>query len=68
MCVLYLLKHGSHARKEGGRIVVESEGGEHHRLPIHGIDCVIAGNHAQLTTETVYALLDGGIRSTGRHW
>lgn len=68
MCVLYLLKHGSHARKEGGRIVVESEGGEHHRLPIHGIDCVIAGNHAQLTTETVYALLDGGIRLVYVNW
>ena len=68
MCVLYLLKHGSHARKEGGRIVVETECGDRHRLPIQGIDCVIAGKHAQLTTETVYALMDDGIRLVYVDW
>lgn len=68
MCVLYLLKPGSHARKDGGRLVVETEDGAQHRLPLQGVDCVIAGKHAQLTTEAVYALLDSGTRLVYVNW
>ena len=58
MGVLYLLSTGSSARKAGPRIVVEKNSEVIGRLPIRSIDGVVIGRNAQLTTQTIFELME----------
>lgn len=58
MGVLYLLSAGSSARKAGPRIVVEKNSEVLGRLPIRSIDGVVVGRNAQLSTQTIFELME----------
>ena len=55
--VLYLLSAGSAAHKAGPRIVVEKNSEIIGRLPVRTIDGVVIGRNAQVTTQTIFELL-----------
>lgn len=58
MGVLYLLSEGSSARKAGPRIVVEKNSEVIGRLPIRSIDGVVVSRNAQLSTQTIFELME----------
>ena len=58
MGVLYLLSAGSAAHKAGPRIVVEKNSEILGRLPIRLIDGVVVGRNAQLSTQTIFELME----------
>ena len=58
MGVLYLLSAGSSAHKAGPRIVVEKNSEVVGRLPIRSIDGIVVGRNAQLTTQTIFELME----------
>ncbi|MBR0262024.1 MAG: CRISPR-associated endonuclease Cas1 [Selenomonadaceae bacterium] len=58
MGVLYLLSAGSCARKAGPRIVVEKNSEIVGRLPIRSIDGVVVGRNAQISTQTIFELIE----------
>ena len=58
MGVLYLLSAGSSAHKAGPRIVVEKNSEVLGRLPIRSIDGVVIERNAQLTTQTIFELME----------
>ena len=58
MGVLYLLSAGSSAHKAGPRIVVEKNSEVLGRLPVRSIDGVVIGRNAQLTTQTIFELME----------
>lgn len=58
MGVLYLLSAGCSARKAGSRIVVEKNSEVLGRLPVRLIDGVVVGHNAQLSTQTIFELLE----------
>lgn len=61
MCVVYLLQDGSKAKKQGGRIIVESRDGAVSSVPIQCVTGVVVGGAAQLSTQAVFALLEQGV-------
>ncbi len=58
MGMLYLVSAGSSARKIGPRIAVEKDGEIIGRLPIRSIDGVILGRNVQISTQTIFELLE----------
>ncbi|MBQ4404239.1 MAG: CRISPR-associated endonuclease Cas1 [Selenomonadaceae bacterium] len=58
MGVLYLLSAGSSAHKAGPRIVVEKNSEVLGRLPIRLIDGLVVGRNAQLSTQTIFELME----------
>lgn len=58
MGVLYLLSAGSSAHKAGPRIVVEKNSEVLGRLPVRSIDGVVVGRNAQLSTQTIFELME----------
>lgn len=58
MGVLYLLSAGSSARKAGPRIVVEKNSEVVGRLPIRSIDGIVIGHNANVSTQTIFELLE----------
>ena len=58
MGVLYLMSVGSSARKAGPRIVVEKNSEVVGRLPIRSIDGVVVGRNAQISTQTIFELME----------
>ena len=58
MGVLYLLSAGSTAHKTGPRIVVEKNSEVLGRLPVRLIDGVVVGHNAQLSTQTIFELME----------
>ena len=58
MGILYLLSEGSCARKAGPRIVVEKNSEVIGRLPIRSIDGVVVSRNAQLSTQTIFELME----------
>lgn len=58
MGVLYLMSSGSSARKAGPRIVIEKNSEVLGRLPIRSIDGVVVGRNAQLSTQTMFELME----------
>lgn len=58
MGVLYLLSAGSSAHKAGPRIVVEKNSEVVGRLPIRSIDGIVVGRNAQLSTQTIFELME----------
>lgn len=58
MGMLYLLSEGSRAHKTGPRIVVEKNSEVVGRLPIRAIDGVIVGRNAQISTQTIFELME----------
>ena len=58
MGVLYLMSAGSSARKAGPRIVIEKNSEILGRLPIRSIDGVVVGRNAQLSTQTMFELME----------
>ena len=58
MGVLYLLSAGSSAHKAGPRIVVEKNSEVLGRLPVRSIDGVVVGHNAQLSTQTIFELME----------
>ena len=58
MGVLYLLSAGSCAHKVGPRIVVEKNSEVLGRLPIRLIDGLVVGRNAQLSTQTIFELME----------
>ena len=57
MCVIYLLQAGTKGYKENGRFIVEKTDGTKDSIPLSEIESVIIGQHAQLTTQTVFEFL-----------
>ena len=58
MGMLYLLSEGSRAHKTGPRIVVEKNSEVVGRLPIRAIDGVIVGRNTQISTQTIFELME----------
>ena len=58
MGMLYLLSQGSCAHKAGSRIVVEKNSEVVGRLPIRSVDGVIVGRNAQVSTQTIFELME----------
>lgn len=58
MGVLYLLSEDSSARKAGPRIVVEKNSEVVGRLPIRSIDGIVIGRNAQVSTQTIFELME----------
>ena len=58
MGVLYLLSAGSSAHKAEPRIVVEKNSEVVGRLPIRSIDGIVVGRNAQLSTQTIFELME----------
>ena len=58
MGVLYLLSAGSSAHKAGPRIVVEKNSEVLGRLPVRSIDGLVVGRNAQLSTQTIFELME----------
>ena len=58
MGVLYLLSAGSVAHKAGPRLVVEKNSEVVGRLPIRLVDGVVVGRNAQLSTQTIFELME----------
>ena len=58
MGVLYLMSAGSSARKAGPRIVVEKNSEVLGRLPVRSIDGVVVGRNAQVSTQTIFELME----------
>ena len=58
MGVLYLLSAGSSAHKAGPRIVVEKNSEVLGRLPVRSIDGIVVGRNAQVSTQTIFELMD----------
>lgn len=58
MGVLYLLSAGSSAHKAGPRIVVEKNSEVIGRLPIRLIDGIVVGRNAQLSTQTIFEMME----------
>ena len=58
MGALYLLTAGSSARKDGPRIVVEKNSEVLGRLPLRSVDGVIIGRNANVTTQTIFELMN----------
>lgn len=58
MGMLYLLSQGSCAHKAGPRIVVEKNSEVVGRLPIRSVDGVIVGRNAQVSTQTIFELME----------
>lgn len=58
MGVLYLLSAGSLAHKAGPRIVVEKNSEVIGRLPIRLIDGIVVGRNAQLSTQTIFEMME----------
>lgn len=58
MGVLYLLSEGSKAKKIGPRIAVEKNSEIIGRLPIRTLDGVVIGKNSQITTQTIFELLE----------
>ena len=58
MGVLYLLSEGTRVSKEGPRLAVEKDGKLVGRLPLRSVDGIVIGCHAQITTQTIFTLLD----------
>ena len=56
--MLYLLSAGSSAHKVGPRIIVEKNSEVLGRLPIRSIDGVVIGRNAQLSTQTIFELME----------
>jgi len=56
--VLYLLSAGSAAHKAGPRLVVEKNSKVVGRLPIRTVDGVVVGRNAQLSTQTIFELME----------
>lgn len=58
MGVLYLLSEGSRVSKEGPRLAIEKDGNLVGRLPIRSVDGIVLGRNAQITTQTVFSMLE----------
>lgn len=58
MGVLYLLSAGCSAHKAGPRIVVEKNSEVLGRLPVRSIDGVVVGRNAQVSTQTIFELME----------
>lgn len=58
MGALYLLSEGSRVSKDGPRLVVEKDDKLIGRLSLRSIDGIVVGRNAQITTQTVFAMLD----------
>ena len=58
MGVLYLLSEGSSAKKIGPRIAVEKNSEIVGRLPVRTLDGVVVGKNSQITTQTIFELLE----------
>ena len=58
MGVLYLLSEGSKARKDGPRIVIEKDDKILGRLAIRAVDGVVISRNAQISTQTIFALVE----------
>ena len=58
MGVIYLLSAGGCAHKAGPRIVVEKNSEVIGRLPIRTIDGIVVGRNAQLSTQTIFELME----------
>lgn len=58
MGVLYLLSAGSVAHKAGPRLVVEKNSEVVGRLPIRTVEGVVVGRNAQLSTQTIFELME----------
>ena len=58
MGVLYLLSPNSSAHKKGSRIVVEKNSEIIGRLPVRSIDGVVVGRNAQISTQTIFELME----------
>ena len=58
MGMLYLMSAGSSAHKAGPRIVVEKNSEVVGRLPIRSIDGVVVSRNAQVSTQTIFELME----------
>lgn len=56
--MLYLLSAGCSAHKAGPRIVVEKNSEVLGRLPVRSIDGVVVGRNAQVSTQTIFELME----------
>ncbi len=58
MCVVYLLSKGSHAKKDGGRLVIEKEGSVEASLPLLQVHHVVVGSGANISTPLLFFLIE----------
>ncbi len=58
MCVVYLLSKGSHAKKDGGRFVIEKEGSVEASLPLLQVHHVVIGSGANISTPLLFFLIE----------
>ncbi len=58
MGLFYLLSAGSSARKAGSRIAVEKNSEVVGRLPIRSIDGIVIGHNANVSTQTIFELME----------
>ena len=56
--MLYLLSSGCSAHKAGPRIVVEKNSEVFGRLSVRSIDGVVVGRNAQVSTQTIFELME----------
>ncbi len=61
MSTVYLLSDKTIAKKDHGRMMLESANGGRRGLPIGDIDSVVLGRRAHITMPLVFALLEQGI-------
>lgn len=57
MCTLYLLKQGTKARKNGGRIVIEQLGKKTKSLPLKKVGQLVVGEGTEVTTSLLRELM-----------
>ena len=61
MGALYLLSEGSKARKDGPRIVIEKDDKIVGRIALRSIDGVVVSRNAQISTQTIFSLVEQNI-------
>lgn len=60
MTTVYLLSEKTTAKKEHGRMCLESADGKRRGVPMGDVDCVVVGRRAHITMPLVFALLEQG--------
>ncbi len=55
--IIYLLDPGSKANLEGGRVAIQKKDGEKQEVPLKDVDGVVLSRNCQITTQTVFSLL-----------
>lgn len=64
MSVIYLMKEGSHARKDGGRLIIEKDGEKVGSIPLLHVDSIVIGRNAQMTTQSLCELAKENVQIT----